>query len=138
MILFWQLAICKQRRYGKYVHSYCCIINYYFSTAFRFDHLAVDCGDLSAPLNGSLQGSLTTFPNVVTFSCDEGFIREGSASRMCQANGSWSGMNTFCRGVYICLNICLVVSIFNMSCGFNIITPFFKVPYTSTLKNKTA
>lgn len=62
--------------------------------------LAVDCGVLLAPLNGSLHGSLTTFPNLVEFSCDEGFLLEGSYERRCQANTTWSGQTTFCRGAF--------------------------------------
>ncbi|XP_067016814.1 sushi, von Willebrand factor type A, EGF and pentraxin domain-containing protein 1-like isoform X7 [Acropora muricata] len=58
---------------------------------------AVDCGVLFAPFNGSLHGSLTTFPNLVEFSCDEGFLLEGSYERRCQANATWSGQTTICR-----------------------------------------
>lgn len=61
-------------------------------------NLAVDCGRLSAPLNGSLQGAATTFPNTLEFSCDEGFILDGSAIRTCQANATWSGKAAICRG----------------------------------------
>ena len=61
--------------------------------------LAVDCGRLSAPLNGSLQGSATTFPNTLEFSCDEGFTLGGSALRKCQANATWSGKTAICRGI---------------------------------------
>ena len=62
-------------------------------------NLAVDCGELCAPLNGSLQGSATTFPNVLEFSCDVGFILGGSAVRKCQANATWSGNTAICRGI---------------------------------------
>ena len=62
-------------------------------------NLAVDCGRLSAPLNGSLQGSATTFPNMLEFSCDAGFILGGSAVRKCQANATWSGNAAICRGI---------------------------------------
>ena len=65
---------------------------------FAVINIAIDCGELSAPLNGSVEGSETTFPNVLWFSCDEGFELDGSASRKCQANGTWSGVTTFCRG----------------------------------------
>lgn len=50
------------------------------------------------PNNGSQEGSLTTFPNQILFRCEEGFILRGSESRKCQANGSWSGNQTFCEG----------------------------------------
>ena len=65
---------------------------------FAVINLAIDCGELSAALNGSVQGSDTTFPNVLWFSCDEGFELNGSTSRKCQANGTWSGVTTLCRG----------------------------------------
>ena len=60
--------------------------------------LAVDCGELSAPLNGSVHGSETTFPNTLEFFCDDGFILDGSPSRKCQSNATWSGRAAFCRG----------------------------------------
>lgn len=59
---------------------------------------AKDCGILSVPLNGSLTGSETTFPNEVTFSCDDGFILNGSSVRHCLSDGSWSGIQTSCEG----------------------------------------
>lgn len=63
-------------------------------------NLAVECGRLSAPLNGSVQGSATTFPNMLEFSCEKGFILDGSASRKCQANTTWSGKAAICRGKF--------------------------------------
>ena len=59
---------------------------------------AKDCGMLSVPMNGSLTGVETTFPNAVTFSCDEGFILNGSSVRRCLSDGSWSGFQTTCEG----------------------------------------
>lgn len=59
---------------------------------------ANDCGKLHIPHNGSLLGNKTTFPNFVTFSCDEGFILKGSKIRHCQANKTWTGEHTYCDG----------------------------------------
>lgn len=59
---------------------------------------AKDCGTLAVPMNGSITGRETTFPNEVTFSCDEGFLLNGSTVRRCQADGSWSGTETSCEG----------------------------------------
>lgn len=66
-----------------------------------FNHffLAVDCGPLSVPMNGSSSGNITVFPNNVQFNCDPGFIVHGSVIRTCQANGTWSGFQTLCTGM---------------------------------------
>ena len=59
---------------------------------------AKDCGSLQSPANGSTVGSETTFPNEIKFICDQGFVLNGSSSRRCLANGSWSGDITLCKG----------------------------------------
>ena len=59
---------------------------------------AVNCGGLSSPLNGSVYGNLTVFPNIVTFSCDPGFILLGSSVRKCQSTGTWDGYKAVCKG----------------------------------------
>lgn len=59
----------------------------------------VSCGTLSAPVNGSQTGTGTTFESVRTFSCATGYVLSGSASRSCQADGSWSGTTATCAPV---------------------------------------
>lgn len=59
---------------------------------------ARDCGPLLVPTNGSSQGDLTVFPNMIMFDCDEGFILKGSRVRLCQENGTWGGNVTYCEG----------------------------------------
>ena len=59
---------------------------------------ARDCGRLPVPMNGSFDGDLTTYPNKITFSCDEGFNLRGSEVRGCRENGTWSGEQTYCEG----------------------------------------
>ena len=66
--------------------------------AIIFTFVAVNCGGLSSPMNGSISGNLTVFPNIVTFSCDPGFILRGSSIRKCQSNGTWDGYVTTCKG----------------------------------------
>ena len=61
--------------------------------------VAVNCGGLSSPLNGSISGNLTVYPNIVTFSCDPGFIQRGPSVRKCQSNGTWDGYETNCEGI---------------------------------------
>ena len=59
---------------------------------------AVDCGALPTPSNGSSEGKNTTFPNTITFKCDEGFDLIGSDSRKCMADKNWSGVMPVCKG----------------------------------------
>jgi len=59
---------------------------------------ANDCGKLLTPKNGSLFGNITTYPNKVTFTCEEGFIIRGSKVRQCQADRTWTGNDTYCDG----------------------------------------
>ena len=62
---------------------------------------AVDCGGLSFPMNGSISGNLTVYPNIVTFSCDAGFVLHGSSVRKCLSTGTWDGYKTVCKGFYL-------------------------------------
>ena len=40
----------------------------------------------------------STFKSTANFSCNEGFILQGSSTRTCLKNGSWSGDDTECSG----------------------------------------
>lgn len=60
--------------------------------------LAKDCGPLGVPSNGSMFGNQTTYPNEVSFKCDEGFILRGSQVRRCSSEGTWSGAAASCEG----------------------------------------
>ncbi|KAL4228764.1 hypothetical protein ACF0H5_011806 [Mactra antiquata] len=51
----------------------------------------VDCGSLLPPLNGFIVGSQgTTFGNMISFSCDGGYITVGTDTLTCMENGNWS------------------------------------------------
>lgn len=65
---------------------------------FPLSLVAVDCGALTPPTNGSSFGTVTTFPNTIKFSCDAGFDLVGSISRTCMANKIWSGVEPVCKG----------------------------------------
>lgn len=61
----------------------------------------VSCGSLPNPANGSVTTpSGVEFNDVATYNCNSGFTRSGgSATRTCQASGSWSGSATVCSPV---------------------------------------
>lgn len=71
----------------------------YVPFLFFYSLVAVDCGPLSVPINGSSFGDSTVFPNNVLFKCDPGFNLNGSSTRMCQANATWSGLAVICVGM---------------------------------------
>ncbi|XP_038589592.1 sushi domain-containing protein 2-like isoform X1 [Micropterus salmoides] len=56
----------------------------------------VSCGWLSPPNNGKKEGTTYLQGAKVLFSCDEGYTLKGSAERVCQQNGQWSGEDTNC------------------------------------------
>ena len=70
----------------------------YYAVSF-YSLVAVNCGPLSVPINGSSYGDSTVFPNSVLFKCDPGFNLNGSLTRICQANGTWSGLEVICVGM---------------------------------------
>eukprot|EP00117_Sycon_ciliatum_P048173 scpid2370/ scgid5761/ Sushi, von Willebrand factor type A, EGF and pentraxin domain-containing protein 1; CCP module-containing protein 22; Polydom; Selectin-like osteoblast-derived protein; Serologically defined breast cancer antigen NY-BR-38 len=59
----------------------------------------VDCGDPGTPSNGDRSGRLTTYLNTFSFTCNNGYRLVGSASRVCQADGLWSGQETSCVAI---------------------------------------
>lgn len=60
--------------------------------------VAQDCGHLPAPMNGTVTRGQTTYPNKLSFSCDEGFELVGSLVRQCGADGNWTGHQPTCSG----------------------------------------
>uniref|UniRef100_A0A3B4V535 Sushi domain containing 2 n=1 Tax=Seriola dumerili TaxID=41447 RepID=A0A3B4V535_SERDU len=56
----------------------------------------VSCGWLSPPSNGKKEGTTYLQGAKVRLSCDDGYTLKGSAERVCQENGQWSGEETSC------------------------------------------
>ncbi|XP_019647923.1 PREDICTED: LOW QUALITY PROTEIN: sushi, von Willebrand factor type A, EGF and pentraxin domain-containing protein 1-like [Branchiostoma belcheri] len=58
----------------------------------------VSCPALSQPANGQMNGN-NLFGDQVTFACDLGYSLNGSISRTCQADGTWSGVQPVCNSL---------------------------------------
>jgi CUB/sushi domain-containing protein len=63
----------------------------------------VDCGVLTSQSNGSVSApNGTTYNETATYSCDSGYALPGSATRTCQADGTWSGSAPTCTDIDEC------------------------------------
>lgn len=60
--------------------------------------IAVDCGPLEQPRNGHVDFILTTYQSLANYSCNNGYKIQNISSRMCQADGNWSGTEPVCFG----------------------------------------
>ncbi|KAK2819141.1 hypothetical protein Q5P01_024702 [Channa striata] len=56
----------------------------------------ISCGWLSPPSNGKKEGTTYLKGAKVQLSCNHGYDLKGSAERICQENGQWSGEETSC------------------------------------------
>ncbi|XP_033642026.1 mannan-binding lectin serine protease 1-like [Asterias rubens] len=57
------------------------------------------CSPLHPPTYGWISGSNFTIRYTVTFSCMDGYYIQGSRSRSCKSDGSWSGVQPVCNMV---------------------------------------
>ena len=57
----------------------------------------VVCPELMDPDDGQVELSNMVFGSVATYNCDTGYSLNGSVSRMCMANGQWSGLDPICQ-----------------------------------------
>ena len=64
--------------------------------------VAIDCGTIEAPENGTVSVSSTTYNSRANYSCNEGYILIGDESVTCLASGMWSnGTTTECVREYM-------------------------------------
>ncbi|XP_060586153.1 P-selectin-like, partial [Ruditapes philippinarum] len=56
----------------------------------------VECGEVEAPTNGTMNVSGLTFGNNVTFQCEEGYEIKGTDMIRCVSTGSWSASVPTC------------------------------------------
>ncbi|KTG44097.1 hypothetical protein cypCar_00037646, partial [Cyprinus carpio] len=58
--------------------------------------LPVLCGDPGTPAEGFIEGRQFTYKSEVSFYCRPPFLMVGSSRRVCEADGSWSGIQPSC------------------------------------------
>ncbi|XP_064476715.1 sushi, von Willebrand factor type A, EGF and pentraxin domain-containing protein 1-like [Ornithodoros turicata] len=57
------------------------------------------CSNLTAPENGSVTFTTTAVGAVATYTCDEGYVLQGPATRKCSSSGEWLYSAPICIGV---------------------------------------
>ena len=68
-------------------------------SGFLAQCVPVDCGDPGSVQNGNKElPSGTIFPSTAIFKCNFGYSLEGTATRVCQQSGQWSGSLPRCIG----------------------------------------
>ena len=71
-----------------------------YSVLYCIAFVAVNCGALENPNNGSVSVPETVFSNMATYVCDTGYVLSGGSTRTCQVTGEWSGNAPTCEGKY--------------------------------------
>ena len=102
-------------------------------------NLAVTCPRLSPPSNGELLGCNTTellYKTVCRLSCNDGFEAIGSMVRRCKENGTWTGTDLVCEGIYT-NGLTLKPAGREPNALLEIFGKIIDLPMPSNLKNKT-
>ena len=71
-------------------------ILFYFEKATCVSINAVDCGNLTNPVNGRVQYDSTKVNSIATYNCNADC--DLNITRVCQKNGTWSGEEPVCPG----------------------------------------
>jgi len=69
----------------------------------------VSCPSLTAPDNGMIQCSGSFVDDICVFTCDDGFQLNGSGTRTCQDDGTWSGTEAVCTEGLYCIIYCSIL-----------------------------
>lgn len=59
---------------------------------------AITCGHPGNPAHGVTNGSEFNLNDLVNFTCDTGYLLQGSSRAQCRSNGQWSSPLPTCRG----------------------------------------
>lgn len=91
--------VCPQAQNARGCWKACATCDLHFSFAlFPSPAAPTTCPPLGAPAFGTKFGSKHFVGHEVHFTCSQGYHLAGSATRVCQDNGTWSGVSTVCKG----------------------------------------
>ena len=74
-------------------------MGYYVTLFYTLRTASVDCGHPGNVTNGTVDVSEGTNPRAIArYTCNEGFILNGTWYRTCGSDGRWSGTTPTCEG----------------------------------------
>ncbi|XP_019630213.1 PREDICTED: P-selectin-like [Branchiostoma belcheri] len=62
----------------------------------------IQCPILTAPANGALSTTVTSYQTVVNFTCNTGYVLNGTTNTTCQADGTWDNPVPTCTPANLC------------------------------------
>ena len=62
-----------------------------------FITIAIDCGPLLPPVDGTVNVSGTVYGSVAYYSCNDNYLLIGLRTRLCSSYGTWTGTNPVCK-----------------------------------------
>ena len=74
------------------------ILSVFFNIVIALHFTAILCASLSSPLNGTVAFDANTIGSQANYSCSESHTLNGTTTRVCQADGQWSGSEPTCEG----------------------------------------
>ena len=69
-----------------------------------FPNAEIVCENLMNPLNGQVSTTTLNHGGVATYECSVGYVIEGTATRMCEGNGTWSANAPICKSKLLWLD----------------------------------
>ena len=57
---------------------------------------SLDCGIPASPADGRVSGPSSTYGSEASYSCNTGYILNGTATRTCEVGGNWNGSVPTC------------------------------------------
>ena len=92
-----------------------------FSIVIALHFTAILCANLSHPLDGTVAFDANIVGSQANYSCSEGYILNGITTRVCQADGQWSGSEPTCEGqfarFYYCQCNLYFIAVSQMDCN---------------------
>ena len=71
-----------------------CELQHYYCISHNI--IVVDCGALESPEFGDVNINETTFGSIANYSCQTGYVLNGTSERVCEEDGQWTDLMPQC------------------------------------------